>query len=88
MNKDDFLPNKKENDLARDGTVAVLEFVYAVLFTSWIAGFVGVFFLYQTYKTMKAPGEIHLKRMIIPAIIVTIFFVSMISFLRFVLRPL
>jgi hypothetical protein len=83
MKIEDFLGTPKEIKLAIDGTAAVLEFVCAVYLTSWLAGFLGIYFLYQAYKTMKTPGEIRLKAMIITSVAITVIFVSLISLFLF-----
>lgn len=85
MEMEEFLATPKENKLAVDGTIAVLEFAYAIYLTSWVAWFLGIYFLYQTYKAMKIPGEIRLKAMIFPSGVITVIFVSLISLLLLIM---
>lgn len=85
---EDFLPSDKEKKLAIEGTIAVLEFAYAVYLTSWVAGFLGIYFLYQTYKSMKIPGEIRLKRMVAPSVVTATAFVLIFSLIHFILGSL
>lgn len=85
MEIEEFLANPKENKLAVAGTIAVLEFAYAIYLPSWVAWFLGIYFLYQTYNTMKTPGEIRLKAMIFPSVVITVIFVSLTSLLLLIL---
>lgn len=50
MEIEEFLATPKENKLAVDGTMAILEFAYAIYLTSWVAGFLGIFFYTKRIK--------------------------------------
>ena len=82
---ENWIPSDKESKLSINGTMSVMEFVLAFYDNNWMAGILGVYFLYTSYKTLKIPGDIDLKKMVMPSIMIAFLFILFLTFLHAVL---